>query len=110
MIILFLILEHFGDFKTMEIEEAIRHLKVHEMRLKKMISREQDQALLSWAFTKTNKNKGFKLDDQGCKSNFQDGFISIHERKVRFLTKTFKTSGNIYLMKLNISKQCFLEK
>ena len=43
-----------------------------------------------------------KLDDQGCKTTLQDGFLIIHDKKGRFPTETLETSGNMYLMQFSI--------
>ena len=47
-----------------------------------------------------------KLDDQGYDMRIRKGCIILHDSKRRLLTKTHKTKGNMYLMKLNITKQC----
>ena len=43
-----------------------------------------------------------KLDDQGCKTTLQDGFLTIHDKKGRLPTKTLETRGNMYFMQFNI--------
>ena len=50
-------LEQFGDLNSMSLVEAIRSLKVQEMRLFERDAREEEQALLSHAFNKFKKSK-----------------------------------------------------
>ena len=50
-------LEQFGDLDTMSLVEAIRSLKVHEMRLSEKDAREEEHALLSHAMSKVKKTK-----------------------------------------------------
>ena len=59
---------------------------------------------------KTNILSLGKLDDQGCKTSLRNGFLTIHDRAGRFLTKTKKTSGNMYKMKIDINERCNLIK
>ena len=51
---------------------------------------------------KTNILSLGKIDSQGCDKHLRDGFLTLHDVKGRFLTKTPKTRGNTYLLKLNI--------
>ena len=51
-----------------------------------------------------------KLDDQGCKTSLSNGFLTIHDRAGRLLTKTKKTSGNMYKMNIDINERCNLIK
>ena len=44
---------------------------------------------------KTNILSLVKLDDQGCNTVLQDGFLTVQEKNGRFLTKTLKTSGKM---------------
>ena len=55
---------------------------------------------------KTNILSLEKLDDQGCKTSLSNGFLTIHDRVGRLLTKTKKTSGNMYKMKIDINEEC----
>ena len=50
------------------------------------------------------------MDDQGCKTSLSNGFLTIHDRVGRLLTKTKKTSGNMYKMKFDINERCNLIK
>ena len=50
------------------------------------------------------------MDDQGCKTSLSNGFLTIHDRVGRLLTKTKKTSGNMYKMKIDINEGCNLIK
>ena len=59
---------------------------------------------------KTNILSLGKLDDQGCKTSLSNGFLTIHDRAGRLLTKTKKTSGNMYKMKIDINERCNLIK
>ena len=59
---------------------------------------------------KTNILSLEKLDDQGCKTSLSNGFLTIHDRAGRLLTKTKKTSGNMYKMKIDINERCNLIK
>ena len=47
-----------------------------------------------------------KLDDQGCKTSLSEGYLTIRDGKGKFLTKTKKTRGNMYQVKLTISEEC----
>ncbi|XP_078440880.1 uncharacterized protein LOC144710912 [Wolffia australiana] len=51
---------------------------------------------------KTNLSSLGKLDDQGCETNLKNGYLTVHDKKGKQLTKTHKTSGNMYMMKLDI--------
>ena len=55
---------------------------------------------------KTNILSLGKLDDQGCKTFLGSGFLMVHDKSGRLLTKTKKTSRNMYRMKINISERC----
>ena len=57
---------------------------------------------------KTNILSLGKLDDQGCKTILSSGFLTVHDKFGRLLTKTKKTSGNMYKMKININESCNL--
>ena len=57
---------------------------------------------------KTNILSLGKLDSQGCDIHFKDGFLTLHDGQGRLLTKTPKTRGNIYLLKVNIIEHCLL--
>ena len=57
---------------------------------------------------KTNILSLGKLDDQGCKTFLTSGFLTVHDKSGRLLTKTRKTSGNMYKMKININERCNL--
>ena len=59
---------------------------------------------------KTNILSLGKLDDQGCKTSLSNGFLTIHDRAGRLLTKTKKTLGNMYKMKIDINERCNLIK
>ena len=59
---------------------------------------------------KTNILSLGKLDDQGCKTSLSNGFLTIHDRVGRLLTKTKKTSGNMYKMNIDINEECNLIK
>ena len=59
---------------------------------------------------KTNILSLKKLDDQGCITSLSNGFLTIHDRAGRLLTKTKKTSRNMYKMKININERCNLIK
>ena len=54
---------------------------------------------------KTNILSLGKLDDQGCKTILSNGFLMVHDKSDRLLTKTKKTSGNMYKMKININER-----
>ena len=54
---------------------------------------------------KTNILSLGKLDDQGCKTILSSGFLTVHDKCGRLLTKTHKTSGNMYKMKININER-----
>ena len=45
-----------------------------------------------------------KLDDQGCKTSLSEGYLTIHDKKGKLLTKTKKTRGNMYQIRLTISE------
>ena len=55
---------------------------------------------------KTNILSLKKLDDQGCKTSLRNGFLTIHDRVGRLLTKTKKTLVNMYKMKIDINEEC----
>ena len=57
---------------------------------------------------KTNILSLGKLDDQSCKTFLSSGFLTVHEKSSRLLTKTKKTLGNMYKMKININERCNL--
>ena len=57
---------------------------------------------------KTNILSLGKLDEQGCKTFLSSGFLTVHDKSGKLLTKTKKTSGNMYKMKINISENCNL--
>ena len=57
---------------------------------------------------KTNILSLRKLDDQGCKTFLSSDFLTVHDKSGRLLTKTKKTSGNMYKMKININESCNL--
>ena len=57
---------------------------------------------------KTNILSLGKLDDQGCKTFLSSGFLTVHDKSDTLLTKTKKTSGNMYKMKININERCNL--
>ena len=57
---------------------------------------------------KTNILSLGKLDDQSCKTFLRSGFLTIHDKFGRLLTKTKKTSGNMYKLKININENCNL--
>ena len=59
---------------------------------------------------KTNILSLGKLDDQGCKTSLSNGFLTIHDRAGRLLTKTKQTSGNMYKMQIDINERCNLIK
>ena len=49
-----------------------------------------------------------KLDDQGCETFLSSSFLTINDKSGRLLTKTKKTSGNMYKLKININESCNL--
>ena len=49
-----------------------------------------------------------KLDSQGCDIHLRDDFLTLYGGQGRLLTKTPKTRGNMYLLKLNIVEHCLL--
>ena len=49
-----------------------------------------------------------KLDEQGCKTFLSSGFLTVHDKSGRLLTKTKKTSRNMYKMMININERCNL--
>ena len=51
-----------------------------------------------------------KLDDQGCKTSLSEGYLTIHDKKGKLLTKTKKTQGNMYQIRLTISEECNLSR
>ena len=51
-----------------------------------------------------------KLDDQGCKTSLSGGYLTIRDKKEKLLTKTKKTRGNMYQIKLAISESCNLSR
>ena len=57
---------------------------------------------------KTNILSLGKLDEQGCKTFLSSGFLTVHDKSGRLLTKTKKTSGNMYKMMININERCNL--
>ena len=57
---------------------------------------------------KTNILSLGKLDSQGCDICLRDGFLTLYNGQGRLLTKTPKTRGNMYLLKLNIVEHCLL--
>ena len=57
---------------------------------------------------KTNILSLGKLDEQGCKTFLRSGFLTVHDKSGRLLTKTKKTSGNMYKMMININERCNL--
>ena len=59
---------------------------------------------------KTNSLSLGKLDSHGCDIHLRDGFLTLHDGLGRLLSKTPKTRGNMYLLKLNIVKHCLLIK
>ena len=54
---------------------------------------------------KTNILSLGKLDDQGCKTILSSGFLTVYDKCDRLLTKTKKTSRNMYKMKININER-----
>ena len=59
---------------------------------------------------KTNILSLGRLDDQGCKTSLSGGYLTIRDKKGRILTKTKKTRGNMYQIKLVISESCNLSR
>ena len=59
---------------------------------------------------KTNILSLGKLDNQGCKTILNRGFLKIRDKFGRLLTKTKKTSGSMYKLKININEKCNLTK
>ena len=57
---------------------------------------------------KTNILSLGKLDSQGCDIRLRNGFLTLYDGQGRLLTKTSKTRGNMYLLKLNIVEHCLL--
>ena len=57
---------------------------------------------------KTNILSLGKLDDQGCKTFLSSSFLTVHDKSGRLLTKTKKTSQNMYKMKIDINQSCNL--
>ena len=68
------------------------------------------QNVLYLPYLKTNILSLGKFDDQGCKTSLSNGFLTIYDRVGRLLTKTKKTSGNMYKMKIDIREKCNLIK
>ena len=59
---------------------------------------------------KTNILSLGKLDDQGFKTLLNSGFLTIHDKFGRLLTKTKKTSGSMYKLKIYINEITILLK
>ena len=59
---------------------------------------------------KTNILSLGKLDDQGCKMSLSEGYLTTRDKKGKLLTKTKKTRGNMYQIKLSISEACNLTR
>ena len=60
---------------------------------------------------KTNILSLGNLDSHGCDIRLRNSFLTLHDGQERLLTKTLKTRGNMYLLKLNIVEHClFVEK
>ena len=57
---------------------------------------------------KTNILSLGNLDCQGCDIHWREGFLALHDGQGRFLTKTPKMRGNMYLLKLNIVEHYLL--
>ena len=57
---------------------------------------------------KTNILNLGKLDDQGCKTILNSGFLTICDKFGRLLTKTKKTLGSMYKLEININEKCNL--
>ena len=57
---------------------------------------------------KTNILSLGRFDSQGCDISLRGGFLTLHDGQRRLLTKTIKTKGNMYLLKLNIVEHCLL--
>ena len=55
---------------------------------------------------KTNILSLRKLNDQGCRTSFSEGYLTTRDKKGKLLTKTKKTRGNMYQMRLIISEKC----
>ena len=51
---------------------------------------------------KTNILRLVKMDDQVCITILRNGFLIVHDKFFRLLTKTKKTKGNIYQLKIKI--------
>ena len=51
-----------------------------------------------------------KLDDQGCKTSLSEGYLTIHDRKGKLLTKTKKTRGNMYQIRISLSEECNMSR
>ena len=49
-----------------------------------------------------------KLDDQGCITLLSCGFLTVHDKFGRLLTKTKKILRNIYKFKIYINERCNL--
>ena len=59
---------------------------------------------------KTNILSLGKFDDQGCKTILSNGFLTVHNKFGRLLTKTMKAVGNMYKFMININERCNLTK
>ena len=59
---------------------------------------------------KTNILSVGKIDDQGCETSLSGGYLTIRDKKGKLLTKTKKTRGNMYQIKLAISESCNLSR
>ena len=57
---------------------------------------------------KTNILSPGKLDDQGCRTSLSEGYLTIRDKKGKLLTKTKKTQGDMYHMRLIISERCHM--
>ena len=59
---------------------------------------------------KTNIQSLRKLDDQGWKTSLSEGYLTIHGKKDKLFTKTKKTWGNMYQIRLSISEECNMSR
>ena len=59
---------------------------------------------------KTNILSLGRLDDQGCKTSLSGGYLTIRDKIGKLLTKTKKTRGNMYQIKLANSESCNLSR
>ena len=66
--------------------------------------------VLYLCYLKTNILSLGKLDDQGCKTILSNGFLTVHDKFGRLLTKTKKTARNMYKLMININERCNLTK